>query len=1019
MSFFLGIAWSVALPWAGLPSVFTTPSPEMLPHCGILQTKAQEPNPTQMEKFLKTEVGFRDFHLVRLGAASEAAPFTVSLPNPFGQQPLEVRLQPHSLRATNFQVLVYEADGGYRQASIPALTTYRGKADGPLPLQVLASRTALGWRMSLKSDLEDTWSVHPVRRWLPTAGQAWHVLVREDLVEEIPFLCGAEASPHSASAPNGSASGMPNPSQGQTHELDKNCQYLGQIAFDADYEYYQLFGSSVPNTVAQIESHMNEVDYFYARDVQITHEITTIIVRTAPFYTPTSGGDLLDQFRIEWINNQSHIQRDMAHLMTNKPGSIIQYGGLAWVGVVCDSNYGYAWSLDSAGIVGHEVGHNWGSGHCHDVSPCNNMCGACLYIGPNTKDIIVNFRNSRNCLEKVGPYPTPVPPYAHPDFVRLNAAQLEREGSLILDILGNDHDGNCQALRLLSFDTTTALGAGLSVSKGTGDQGQDQLIYTPGPVPPLGSDSFEYVVGDDDGLMQTGIVSLEIQDPRLHAYWALDSGQGSTALDATPRQLDGSFVGDPLWISGVSGNALEFDGVDDAVLVSAPFLNTREATISAWVRRDGTQNGRVGLLFSRDQNTTAGLKMTQSGELLYNWNNDSGAFSWRTGLLVPDGVWTFVALVVAPDNASIHMDDGILQTVSQSNIHQLEEFDGELYLGWDSNSPNNYLRGALDDVRLFNFALTAAEVQGLADLEGAAYAPNPVNGDTLLEATTSLAWTSAISALSHDVYLGTDYLAVKNANTGSPEFQANVLTSSFTPSGLLPNRTYFWRIDERNNGGVVTGDVWRFAVSELHHWALDEVSGTVAADSAGTQDGEYLDGPSLNQPGATAQTGTSVRFDGVDDRVRIPPLNFQTDEATFACWALRNGGQFLFTGLVFCRGPNTTAGLNLGTHNELRYHWNGEHFGWDSGLELPNGEWVFTALVVEPQQATIYMGHNGVLSSAVHAVTHGVEEFDANTLVGRDSASPSRSFEGSLDEVRIYNRALTPSQIQALYDSMR
>ena len=94
-----------------------------------------------------------------------------------------------------------------------------------------------------------------------------------------------------------------------------------------------LSGSTAA-TIAQIDAHMNLVDFFYARDVLIQHAITGYVIRTAPFYTPTSGGDLLDQFRNEWNTNQTGITRDLGHLMTAKPGSIIQYGGLAWVAAV-------------------------------------------------------------------------------------------------------------------------------------------------------------------------------------------------------------------------------------------------------------------------------------------------------------------------------------------------------------------------------------------------------------------------------------------------------------------------------------------------------------------------------------------------------------------------------------------------------------------------------------------------------------------------------------------------------------
>ena len=67
---------------------------------------------------------------------------------------------------------------------------------------------------------------------------------------------------------------------------------------------------------------MNAVDFFFARDARITYAITGYVVRTAPFYSPTGGGNLLDLFRAEWNTNQTGLQRDIAHLMTGKPGNL-------------------------------------------------------------------------------------------------------------------------------------------------------------------------------------------------------------------------------------------------------------------------------------------------------------------------------------------------------------------------------------------------------------------------------------------------------------------------------------------------------------------------------------------------------------------------------------------------------------------------------------------------------------------------------------------------------------------------
>jgi hypothetical protein len=58
----------------------------------------------------------------------------------------------------------------------------------------------------------------------------------------------------------------------------------------------------------------------------------------------------------------------------------------------------------------------------------------------------------------------------------------------------------------------------------------------------------------------------------------------------------------------------------------------------------------------------------------------------------------------------------------------------------------------------------------------------------------------------------------------------------------------------------------------------------------------------------------------------------------------------------------------------------------------------------------------GNLTSAIRGTASSPEEFDAATLVGRDGTG-SRVFKGLVDDVRILRSSLTPSQVQALYES--
>jgi hypothetical protein len=175
----------------------------------------------------------------------------------------------------------------------------------------------------------------------------------------------------------------------------------------------------------------------------------------------------------------------------------------------------------------------------------------------------------------------------------------------------------------------------------------------------------------------------------------------------------------------------------------------------------------------------------------------------------------------------------------------------------------------------------------------------------------------------------------------------------------------------------------------------------------------------LGQPGASSQTGTSVTFDGVFDRVSVPALGIPSDELTISCWVRRDGPQDAFSGLVFTRDGSSTTGLNVGDHDELRYHWNDGQWWWDSGLVLPDGEWVFVALVVEPQRATLWMGQAGLLVSAVNEAGHGAEELDGTWRFMRDPGNTARTFGGGLDDVRIWRHALSAQDVAALHEATR
>lgn len=150
---------------------------------------------------------------------------------------------------------------------------------------------------------------------------------------------------------------------------------------------------------------------------------------------------------------------------------------------------------------------------------------------------------------------------------------------------------------------------------------------------------------------------------------------------------------------------------------------------------------------------------------------------------------------------------------------------------------------------------------------------------------------------------------------------------------------------------------------------------------------------------------------GANDYVESPALGISTNTITFSAWVRRDGDQAEFSGVLFSRLGSESLGLNIGTNNELRYHWNNSSdWNWNSGLVLPDQEWTHVALVIEPQKVTMYM--NGVPST--RNAIHPVKNFYIPFCVGADINFPTRRFKGLIDEVCVWNRALNQDEVRRL-----
>jgi hypothetical protein len=186
----------------------------------------------------------------------------------------------------------------------------------------------------------------------------------------------------------------------------------------------------------------------------------------------------------------------------------------------------------------------------------------------------------------------------------------------------------------------------------------------------------------------------------------------------------------------------------------------------------------------------------------------------------------YVGVTAGDGNGKIELQTGTLTGLSGLNVYTGASIDitgGTLILPISQLATVNACIGdgriytSYGDIRCIKVATTASQVIVTADLSVLKMASNPIPADgnvfsALSPADISLQWSPGDDAVSHDVYLGSDYNDVNNAdNTDTTGiYQGNQLgtTFNFNPHILRPS-TVYWRVDEFDGAAVWKGSVWK------------------------------------------------------------------------------------------------------------------------------------------------------------------------------------------------------------------
>ena len=518
-------------------------------------------------------------------------------------------------------------------------------------------------------------------------------------------------------------------------------------------------------------------------------------------------------------------------------------------------------------------------------------------------------------------------------------------------------------------------------------------------------------------------------DTKIHAYWPLDEMTGTTAQDVAHNAngtLKGGldFANDS--VTGKYDSALSFDGVDDYIaLGTGPALTgTLDFSISAWVKttasgviiqqRDGSVGGYNGQYIVRvNSDGTAGF-------VVYN---DGYQLNFASTQKVNDGNWHHIVAVRQGNDGYIYVDAGTPATDSGP----VKSLNGNLAvsIGADTRHSTNYFDGVIDEVKIYNHALTSQRVADIYNGHIRSDVLSPNDGSILLTERI-LRWLQVPNADSYDVYVGTDPTAVADATTASSEYRGTVTSNTFNAAEILTfNTRYFWRIDTVKADATATGTVWDFTTAPAEDMAgfykLDQNSGTNAPDYSGHGNDGIVRGATWT----TGIVGNALSFDGVDDFVELgtgPSLGGKTD-FTISAW-VKTKGTGTSDGMIIQQrdsgGFNGQYMLRSRADGFLQFVVYGDmgfQFNFNSAQKINAGQWHHVVAGRKGTEGFIYVDA-GTPTTDTSDIVRNLDS-SISVAIGADIRDQGSYFEGLIDDVRIYTRALSASEIDRLNSSMR
>jgi hypothetical protein len=292
----------------------------------------------------------------------------------------------------------------------------------------------------------------------------------------------------------------------------------------------------------------------------------------------------------------------------------------------------------------------------------------------------------------------------------------------------------------------------------------------------------------------------------LVASYSFNEGNGTTVSDSSGNSNNGTIQNASWTTSGKFGSALVFSGSSYVTVNDSPSLDLSGGmTLEAWVSPSSTPSTWSTAIMKEQPNfyiysLYAGSPANQPNAYMMTTGGKAGIPGPSA---LPLNTWSHLAATYDGATLAVYVN-GVL-VASKSASTNLVRASGPLHIG-GNDIWGEYFRGTIDEVRIYNRALSPAEIQNdmVVPIGGSTSDTTPPTAPSNLKAAPAGASGAALSWTQSTDNVGvTGYPIERCLGSGCSNFaQIAVTTSvSFNDSGLQPSTTYSYRVRATDAAG--------------------------------------------------------------------------------------------------------------------------------------------------------------------------------------------------------------------------